>query len=109
MSDPLSGVPQESILGQFLFIILMNDMALETEDTERDIYADDSTLTATGEYTETLVDKLNSDVENIVVWFYDNRMAVNTDKMEKKTCLSPHTSAFIKLPVKQLQIYINDQ
>ncbi len=64
MSDPLqvvSGVTQGSILGPLLFIIFMNDMALESEDTKPDMYADDSTLTATGKIIETLDNKLNSD------------------------------------------------
>ncbi len=58
----------------------MNNIALETKDTELDMYADDSTLTATGKTIETLDDKLNSDMESIVVWFDDKRMAMNTDK-----------------------------
>ncbi len=51
VSDPLqvvSCVLMESILMPLLFIIFMNDTFLETEDTELDMYADDSTLTATG-------------------------------------------------------------
>ncbi len=59
----------------------MNDMALATEDTELDMYADDLTLTATGKTIETLDDKLNSDMESIVAWCDDNRMAVNMDKI----------------------------
>ncbi len=82
-------------------------MALKTEDTELDMYADDSTLTATGISIETLDDKLNSDMESIVAWCDDNRMAVNTDKT--KAMLIPTYQHFHKLPVKQLQIYINDQ
>ncbi len=47
VSDPLqvvSGVPHRSILEPLLFIIFMNDITLETEDTELDMYADDLTL-----------------------------------------------------------------
>ncbi len=69
------------------------------------MYADD--LTATGKSIEYLDDMLNSDMENIVAWCDDNRMAVNTDKT--KAMLITTYQCFHKLPVKQLQIYINDQ
>ncbi len=71
-------LPQGSIMGPLLFIIFMNNMALE--DRELDMYADDSTLTATGKTIETLDNNLNSDMESIVAWCGDNRMVVNTDK-----------------------------
>ncbi len=43
----------------------------------------------------------------IVAWCGDNRMAVNTDKI--KAMFITTYQRFHKLPVKQLQIYINDQ
>ncbi len=110
VSGPLqlvSGVLKGSILPSLLFIIFINDMALETEETKLDMYADDSTLIATGKSIETLDDKLNSDMESIVAWCDDNIMAVNTDKT--KAMLITTYQHFHKLPVKQLQIYINDQ
>ncbi len=45
-ADVISGVPQGSILCPLLFIMLMNDLALETAHTKLDMYADDSTLGA---------------------------------------------------------------
>ncbi len=51
----------------------MNDMALQTEDTELDMYADDSTLTAAGQSIETLDNMLNPHMESIVTWCDDNR------------------------------------
>ncbi len=71
------------------------------------MYADDLTLTATGQSIETLDDKLNSDMESIVTWCDDNRMPVNTDKT--KAMLITTYKRYHELPVKQLQIYINDQ
>ncbi len=52
---------QGFILGPLLFIIYMNDIALEPEDTECDMYANDSTECATVKTMANLEEKLKAD------------------------------------------------
>ncbi len=76
-ADVVSGVPQDSILGPLLFIIFMNDLALRTENTELDMYADDSTLGASSK-TLTLVEQnISSDAVIVEEWCDTNKMAIN--------------------------------
>ena len=58
-----SGIPQGSILGPLFFLLFINDMSLNI-DSHTDMYADDSTITVTGETIRVLEDKLQNDVEN---------------------------------------------
>ncbi len=53
-------------------------MALQ--DTDTDMYADDSTLIAQAKTTPELEEKLSSDATKVSTWFQENRMAANTTK-----------------------------
>ncbi len=86
-----------------LFIIYINDMALEPEDTELNMYADDSTECATGKTMAILEEKLKADTEKIVMWCDENRMATNDQKTK-----SMLITTFYKLPIKQLHVFIRD-
>ncbi len=79
----MSGVHQGSILEPRLLILYMNDMALEPEDTELDKYADDSTEYATGKTIAILEEKLKADTGKIVMWYIENRMATNDEKISQ--------------------------
>ncbi len=57
----------------------MNNLSLHT-DSFLDMYADDSTLCATGESVNDLDVNLNKDISNVKHWCHDNQMASNTDK-----------------------------
>ncbi len=76
-ADVVSGVPHGSILRPLLFIIYMNDLALKTDNTELDMYADDSSL---GASAKTLTRKSKSLVFNaakVEEWCDTNKMAIN--------------------------------
>ncbi len=76
----------------------MNDLALAIEQSELDMYADDSTLGAAGVTLDVIQQKLKPDICNIVNWCDDNSMAINYDKTKAiliTACQKLHT-----LPVK---------
>ncbi len=60
----------------------MNDMPLHV-DLSLDMYADDSTLGASGKTIEDLEVKLNSDMAKVNNWCKDNKMSINCDKTKE--------------------------
>ena len=69
-SDPFeikAGVPQGSRLGPILFIIYMNDIIKDIE-SDMLIFADDTSLFATGADPAETVIQLNRDLEKISAW-----------------------------------------
>ncbi len=75
LSDPLPvtlGVPQGSILGSLLFIMFMNDLILEVENTHLEMYADDSTLCTANESAESINNNLTSQSKPIYYWINVN-------------------------------------
>ena len=67
------GVPQGSVLGPLLFLIFINDLPTCLTQTSINIYASDSTL----KQVETI---LQTDVDNMIKWFYKNRLMLNRSK-----------------------------
>ena len=76
----LCGVPQGSVLGPLLFIILMNDINSLMEKCKILLYADDTVIYSSHTDIHTIESNLNNDLGNLANWFYNNNLIVNLKK-----------------------------
>ena len=107
LSEPeevISGVPQGSVLGPLLFIMYINDLNLNVKQSYTDMFADDTTLTATGNTLQEVIDNLQSDLDNVHTWCKQNAMVLNAQKTKTMNLSIRNTkSENIKLPTLHLQ------
>ena len=75
-----SGVPQGSILGPFLFLIYINDFEKATNYLSLRLFADDTSLTATGKDLDALLQGINSELPASHEWLCSNRLTLNLSK-----------------------------
>ena len=73
------GVPQGSNLGPLFFLIFYNDW-LTTLNCGVDVYADDSTLSETGDNSEVIGTKLTENCRKVSTWMVSNQFKLNADK-----------------------------
>ena len=106
LSEPevISGVPQGSVLGPLLFIMYINDLNLYVKQSYTDMFADDTTLTATGNTLQEVIDNLQSDLDNVHTWCKQNAMVLNAQKTKTMNLSIRNTnSENITLPTLHLQ------
>ena len=77
------GVPQGSILGPLLFLIYINDLPGSLEFSSARMFAEDTTLTASGESVLDAEVAINHDFANIKQWLsMANKLSLNLVKTE---------------------------
>ena len=75
-------VPQGSILGPLLFLIYINDLPGSLEFSSPRMFADDTTLTASGESVLDAEVAINHDLANIKQCLSANKLSLNLVKTE---------------------------
>ena len=79
-SKVISGVPQGSVLGPLLFLIMINDITKDN-DSSISLFADDTRICRKIS-SEECVEKLQSDLEKLYSWQERNNMKFNGSKFE---------------------------
>ena len=76
MKDIQCWVPQGSILGPLLFILLINDLP-NASSFFKILYADDTTLEMSGSNLVDLYEEANIELEKLADWFRANKLTLN--------------------------------
>ena len=100
------GVPQGSVLGPLLFLIFINDLPFCIRKAFIELFADDTTLTKTGEKLDEVFEGFEYVIEDLNLWCLLNRVDINWSK----TFFMVFTKKKIEIPdfffVKGLKICI---
>jgi len=101
------GVPQGSILGPTLFSLFINDLPLHisNENTLCEMFADDSTLHASGNTVQQITNSLQTSLDDVINWCSLNNMILNPDKTEAMLIT---TRQKLQRNPPDLKLFIND-
>ena len=80
-TEVLSGVPQGSVLGPLLFLILIGDIDRDVAQAFLSSFADDTRI-GSKINSQDHMDQLQKDLDSVYAWTEQNNMELNADKFE---------------------------
>jgi len=78
--DVKFGVPQGSVLGPTLFLLYINDMSKCSDILNFTHFADDTTISYSGDNIDEVATQMNVELMKIVTWLQANRLSLNVGK-----------------------------
>uniref|UniRef100_A0A3Q3IAB9 Reverse transcriptase domain-containing protein n=1 Tax=Monopterus albus TaxID=43700 RepID=A0A3Q3IAB9_MONAL len=82
--DIVCGVPQGSVFGPKLFMLYINDMCKVSALVKMVLFADDTTIWASGDNLQQLSGRVSQELEKIKKWCDSNMLSMNMDKTKFK-------------------------
>ena len=99
-----SGVPQGSILGPLLFLLYINAITFSCTQLNIDLYADDSTMFASGFKLSEIQVTLQTDLDSVEKWCILNNMSLHP---KKSKCMTIGTRQRLQ-NINQLTLKVNE-